>query len=309
MWDVLGIGCATVDDLLYVPAYPEPDSKMQVNRSERRVGGLTAVALAAAARSGAHCAYAGMLGHDDISRYIEAELRREGIDTGPVIYRDDAQPVHAVIIADMTHSTRNIFYEVKGRIGADDHHPAPDVIRRARVLFIDDYNITGNLRAAAIARDAGIPIVADFERGHVPQFGDLLSLVDHLILSAGAAMRISGADDPAQAVQRLWALGRGVVVVTCGAAGCWYMDADHLEPAHQAAFPVTAVDTTGCGDVFHGAYAAALARDWPLAQRIIFASASAALKASRPGGIAAIPTLAQTRHFLDSMGHLGAIGY
>ena len=302
MWDVLGLGCATVDDLFYVPSYPEPDTKMRIARSERRVGGLTAVALAAAARLGSHCAYAGMLGHDDISRFVEAELRREGIDTSPIVYRDDAQPVYAVIIADTTRSTRTIFFEVRGRTGADDELPAPEVIRHSGVLFIDDYNPVGNVRAATIAREAGIPIVADLEHADAPKFEQVLGLVDHLILSSGFAMQISGTNHPADAAQKLWANDRAVVVVTCGEEGCWYVSDSQHEPVHQAAFPVAAVDTTGCGDVFHGAYASSLRRGLSVSERIAFASAAAALKASKAGGIQAIPTRQQVEAFLNASG-------
>jgi sulfofructose kinase len=302
MWDVLGLGCATVDDLFYVPSYPEPDTKMRITRSERRVGGLTAVALAAAARLGSRCAYAGMLGHDDISRFVEAELRREGIDTSTVVYRDDAQPVYAVIIADTTSSTRTIFFEVRGRTGADDEQPSPEVIRSAGVLFIDDYNPVGNIRAATIAREAGIPIVADLEHSNAPKFEEILGLVDHLILSSGFAMQISGTNHPADAARNLWTDDRALVVVTCGEEGCWYVSDPQHGPKHQAAFPVEAVDTTGCGDVFHGAYASALRRGLPVSERIAFASAAAALKASKAGGIQAIPTRQQVEAFLSASG-------
>lgn len=302
MWDVLGLGCATVDDLLYVPAYPEPDTKIRITRSERRVGGLTAVALAAAARLGSRCAYAGMLGHDEISRFVEAELRREGIDTSTVVYRDDAHPVHAVVIADTTRSTRTIFFEVRGRTGADDEQPSADVIRSAGVLFIDDYNPVGNIRAMTIARQAGIPIVADLEHADAPHFEQVLGLVDHLILSARFAMQLSGTTHPADAAQKLWTDDRAVVVVTCGEEGCWFVSDPQRGPLHQAAFPVTAVDTTGCGDVFHGAYASALRRGLSVTERLTFASAAAALKASKAGGIQAIPTRQQVEAFLSASG-------
>jgi sugar/nucleoside kinase (ribokinase family) len=80
-YDILGLGCATVDDLLYVDSYPPPDTKTRILRSERQCGGLTATALVAAARFGAKCAYAGQLGNDDQSTFVDRALRAEGIDT------------------------------------------------------------------------------------------------------------------------------------------------------------------------------------------------------------------------------------
>src|SRR5262249_47191307 len=77
--DVLGLGCVAGDDLLYVAAYPPADAKVQVRRRERQCGGLTGTALVAAARLGSRCAYAGVLGEDEDSRFVVDCLRREGI--------------------------------------------------------------------------------------------------------------------------------------------------------------------------------------------------------------------------------------
>ena len=93
--DVLGLGFAAVDELLYVAAYPAADAKTQVRRWERHCGGLTATALVAAARLGARCAYAGAVGEDELSQFVLACLRQEGIDVAHVRRRADAQPVHA----------------------------------------------------------------------------------------------------------------------------------------------------------------------------------------------------------------------
>ena len=74
-FDIVGLGCAAVDDLLYVPAYPPADAKVQIRRRERQGGGLTATALVAAARLGTRCAYAGVLGDDDLSEFVRRRLR------------------------------------------------------------------------------------------------------------------------------------------------------------------------------------------------------------------------------------------
>ena len=98
----------------------------------------------------------------------------------------------------------------------------------------------------------------------------------------------------------LWQADRAVVLVTSGADGCWSVTADNPQAArHYPAFKVQAVDTTGCGDVFHGAYAASLARGDDPATRIQFAAAAAALKAQSNE----IPRLKQVEAFLR--GRLG----
>ncbi len=156
-WDVLGLGCVAVDDLLYIPAYPPPDSKVRVRRRERQGGGLTGTALVAAARLGARCAFAGVLGDDDDSRYVEEAFRREGVDTSPVVRRTGARPIRSTILVDESQHTRTIFFDLAGSTGADPEAPSAEVIRAARVLFVDHYGVEGMTRAARIARAAGLP--------------------------------------------------------------------------------------------------------------------------------------------------------
>jgi len=294
--DVLGLGAVAVDDLLYVEAYPPPDAKARVLRRERHGGGLTATALVAAARLGARCAYAGVLGPDELSAFAARTLEAEHIDLAHLKRDPGARPVYSTIVIDTARHSRNIFFDLNGVVGAAPDWPPAEVIQASRVLFVDYLGLPGMLRAAQIARAAGRPIVADLEADAAP----LLELVDHLILSWEYAHTLTGADTPAQAALALWTDQRQVVAITHGDQGCWHVSADaSSQPQHQPAFRVAVVDTTGCGDVFHGAYAAALARGLPVAERFRWAAAAAALKATRPGGQAGAPTLAELTRFLE----------
>ncbi len=276
---------------------------MPVRRWERQCGGLTATALVAAARLGARAAYAGSLGQDELSRFALECLVREGVDMSHV-RPGDAQPIHSAVIVGGPSGSRTIFYCLESAAKVQPDWPPEEVIRAARVLFVDHGGVAGMIRAAQVARTAGMPVVADLEEDGDPRFSELLGLIDHLILSRSFAQRITGRPEPAAAVESLWTSGRHrAVVVTCGGEGCWYSAAD--APAgthHQRAFPVDAIDTTGCGDVFHGAYCAGLVRGLDTAGAVRLASAAAALKATRPGGQSGIPNLAAVEAFLEKCG-------
>jgi sulfofructose kinase len=299
-WDILGLGCVAVDDLLYVPTFPVADKKVQVNKYERQCGGLTGTALVTAARLGARCAFAGLLGTDELSRVIEDNFLHECVDVSFAPRSEDAPVPHSVIIVGIETGSRNIFYRIEGRAGADDRLPDESIIRATRVLFLDQYGMAGNLRAALIARDAGIPIVADFEEDSDPRFPELFSLIDHVILPREFAEKITGKKSLQAAAEALWHKERHAVVITCGSTGSWFLGEDGVV-RHQPAFEVKAVDTTGCGDVFHGAYAAALAQGVPLSECVRLATAAAGLKATQHGGQRGIPTMNQVEEFLRSV--------
>jgi sugar/nucleoside kinase (ribokinase family) len=295
-FDVLTLGAVAVDDLFYLGSYPGPDEKTPILRRERQCGGMSAIAAITASRLGCRSAYAGVLGRDELSQFAIAQMRREGVNLRHLARRDGVRPVHSIIMIDSTTGTRNIFYDLRGVLGAARDWPPAEWIRSARVLFVDWYSVPGMIRAARVARAAGTPVVADFEQDGLPGFPTLLSLVDHLILSQSFAATLTGLSDPRRAALRLWTGQQQLVAVTCGAKGCFYVTPDNPGRArHQPAFAIKAVDTTGCGDVFHGAYAVALARGMDVPDRIRFAAAAAALKATQSGGAQrGIPTLART---------------
>jgi sulfofructose kinase len=296
--DVLGFGAVAVDDLIFLEEFPKPDNKYRVVRRERHAGGLTGTALVAASRLGCRCAYAGTLGSDEFSRFIEAGLAAEGVSIKHMVRQEGALPFRSTILEDMRGKTRTILSDASGVIGAHDSLPEERLIQRARVLFVDHVGLAGMLRAARIGRRAGIPVVADFEVHH----SELFALTDHLILSMDFACEVTGATDGRAAAEALWSgAPRAAVVVTMGAQGAWFVSQESGgEACLQPAFRVQVVDTNGCGDVFHGAYAACLARGMPMPERMRFASATAAMKATQVGGQKGIPSRADVEAFLKS---------
>lgn len=294
--DVLGLGCLAIDELLVCPRLPEPDTKIRLLQRDRQGGGLTGNALVAAARFGAKTAYAGSLGPDEDSTFLRNLFDKEGIDLAHCRLDPQFRPIRSTIVIDQSQHTRTIYFDLPGHLGAREDWPPQEVIQSARVLFVDHYGIEGMIRAAKVARAAGIPVVADFERDEHPRFAEILPWVDHLILSRKFALKRSGATDPREAVIRLSQYHSGTTIVTDGEQGCWVSHQGHcfLWPAYT----VEVVDSTGCGDAFHGVYAAALAMGHDLEARLRLASAAAAIKAGHLGAQRGLPTASEIEGFL-----------
>lgn len=293
-WDILAFGAVAVDDLLYVEEFPEQGAKVMVSERRRAGGGLAGTAMCAASRLGARTAWAGVLGEDELSRFSMSDLRRYSVDCTPILFQEAARPHYSVIVVNRVTGTRTILAL------HDDVQEFPaakvteDLINSCDVLFIDHHGVETALKAARLAQRLGIPIVADIERV-TEGLEEVLPLVDHLIVGHDFARQWTGEEAPEKMAK---ALGKGRVcgAVTHGEEGCWF--AAHGAVLHQAAFQVPVVDTTGCGDVFHGAYAACIARGEKITDAIRSASACAAIKAKHPGGRAGIPGRETVRKFL-----------
>lgn len=298
-WDVLGFGVVAVDDLVYVEHYPESDSKAPVLEERRDGGGLAGTALVAAARLGATTAWAGNLGDDELSLFTLREFEREGVDCSLVRRVPGARPVHSTVVVDRSNGKRTIMYYNAGVIPPRLEDLA-GTVPRCRVLFIDSTVPGFALDVTDLAHRCGVPVVADIERIADERTIRLAHEVDHLILGVAMAEQLTGKSDPAAMVHALHLPQQAACVVTVGPDGCWYATretGDHVY--HMPAYHVQAVDTTGCGDVFHGAYAASIARGDSIVRAIAVATATAGLKATRPGGRSGIPDRPTVERFMQ----------
>ncbi len=297
------MGYLAVDDLLYIDRYPPADHKALVQRRARRLGGLAGTALAAAAGLGARCGYAGVLGRDELSAVVRAGLAAADIDLSRLIEHEDARPCHSIIVVGVEESTRNIFCDVNRVQPYPQDAVTRDLIASARVLFIDQMGPATHARAAGLARELRIPVVADIERDNGELTRRLMASIDHLIVPRHFAAEMTGRVDPRDAVCRLHEENpRTCTAVTCGRDGCHFIAGENGTIAHQPAFEVISLDTTGCGDVFHGAYAAALADGCDVQGCIVQASAAAAIYASREAGWEQLPRRNEVEAFLQKRG-------
>lgn len=304
-WDVLGLGAVSVDDLVYVDHHPLPDSKMEIRRCERQGGGLVGTALVASTRLGARTAYCGVLDdEDELGRFTIHELEREQVDCTLVLHRRGARPFHSIIIIDNSTGQRSILYTGEGVCEVPPESITAEQVASCRVLLVDHTIGEAGLAAVDAARRHGIPVVADIEPNSNPRLPELLERVDHLIVGTEFGRQFTGEADP-EAMVRALADRRVCCVVTAGRDGAWYA-IEGGTVRHFPAFAVRAVDTTGCGDVFHGAYAASIARAEAPERAILVATGAAGLKAMQRGGRAGIPHKGAVERFVAAQPHTGS---
>lgn len=282
---ILGLGCLAYDQVLFTDT-PWDTGKGRILRRETRIGGNARNALATVAALGYPAAYVATVGTSSISEQAMGDLVDHGIDTRYIERVPGADPVTATITV-TSGGDRYIAFDDSSL--ASTPLPAPEIVddalAAADVILVDATNAPpGSLQMMERARGAGIPVIVDAERNPTPDMRALMDVADHLVIPLGLGALITGQDEPSSVAQRLWSASRSAIVLTDGSRGAYAFGAPG-EMAHVTAFPVAAIDTTGCGDAFHGAYAWGIATGIDLVERVTIASAAAAVVAALPAGV------------------------
>ena len=301
-FDIVGFGVATLDVLTEVEKFPLAGEKAKILSREYHGGGLTATALVAASKLGASCWYGGALGLNDISNQVRQLLAGYGVNLpAKTPYPPETEPIAATVYLERQSGERTILWSEFLTPPPILHEEAIAIALSAQCLFADQFFPTTLIPLYRRVRAKGIPIVGDFESYDHPDTDEAFALVDHPVLPASIVRDYFGYDDlPSAVLQILNQQDRSAVVITDGIQGVWFAGKEDKQVHHQPAFPVAVCDTTGCGDVFHGAYAAALTFGWSLPDRVRFAAAAAALKATKKGGQVGAPTRFELDDFLSN---------
>ena len=294
---ILCLGMPVRDMLFRVDNVPARGAKVPATQFAPISGGNAPNAAVAIARLGGLARLCGPMGEAGISAdtFILDQLAREGIDLAHIVRVPGAITAASAILIDATGE----------RSAATYRDPKLwQVVLPASDVLLDgvDAVLTEDRCApfvAAVCRDArarGIPVVVDADRA-MPADDPLLEVASHLIFSAEALRATTGKDDLAAALTRLKPHTQAFLGATDGERGALWLALDGTT-RHTLAFPVETVDTLGAGDVFHGAFALAMAEAAPLEAALTFAAAAAALKCSRVGGPFGAPQRADVEGFL-----------
>lgn len=296
---VLCAGIAVLDDIFRIDSFPVHGGKAQASACLSVGGGCAANAAVTVARLGGEALYAGPLGgpagHEPVSDRILTALLGEGIDCTGCIRIAGASSPRSIICVD-ARGERTIVTYRDDRIGAAAPGDPDQLVAGCDAVLIDNRLPQFTRPVCAAARRSGIPVVLDADR---PTTTDdaLLREATHVVFSAECLRATTGLGDMRAALSRIAPLVPGFLAVTDGPRPLLWRTADG-EIHEFAVFDIEAVDTLAAGDVFHGAFALALAERHDIRGALRLAAAAAGLKCTRFGGSAAIPRRAEVDRFL-----------
>ena len=280
-FDVVGVGLNATDTLLIVPHFPAYAGKVPFQEEVVCPGGQVASALVACARLGLRTKYIGTVGDDQRGRIQMESLREAGIDVEHVQLRRNCANQSAYIVIDRSTGERTVLWRRDDCLRIDPEQILPEQIACARLLHIDGHDTPAVERAAAIARRHGIPVSVDVDTIY-HGFDRVLPHVDYLLASSDFPTAWTGQSDPFKALELMQReYGMKVAAMTLGAHGA--LARENGEFFYSPAFVVNCVDTTGAGDVFHGAFCYAVLQEMPMRDALEFSNAMAALNCTALG--------------------------
>src|SRR5471030_1955883 len=251
-FDVVGVGLNATDTLLIVPHFPAYAGKVPFHDEHLSPGGQVASAMVACAQLGLRTKYIGSIG-DDLRGRIQIEsLQGTGVNLDHVRFRKGCPNQSAYIIIDRSTGERTVLWRREECLRISPEEITEDQIACARLLHIDGHDTAAVAHAARIARQHGIPVTVDVDTIY-DGFDLVLPWVDYLIASSEFPAQWTGIEDPFDALAAIRRrFGMRLAGMTLGSNGALVLTENGF--VYSPAFAVNCVDTTGAGDVFHGAF-------------------------------------------------------
>jgi sulfofructose kinase len=301
-FDVVGLGLNATDIAIEVPTFPEFNSKVPFTAAHWQAGGQTATALVACQRLGLRAKYVGRVGSDPMGDFQLQSLRPEGIDLSDVKVIPECPNQTAYILVDQESGERTVLWHRDPRLIIHPEELRPEMIKQARLLHVDGHDNAAAAQAARWAREEGIPVTVDADNIY-PDLDELLEAVDYLVGSSTFATAYTGEADVFRALDIIQQRYRHMKVVgaTLGRDGVVALSEGRF--AYRPAYVVPCRDTTGAGDVFHGAFAYALLQGWPLERILDFSNAMAGLNCGAVGARGGIARLEEVEQLMAEGRH------
>ncbi|MBI4446960.1 MAG: hypothetical protein HY645_13775 [Acidobacteria bacterium] len=298
---VIGFGLNAVDWICVLPSFPTFDSKLEISRLYQLGGGQTATACTLCARYGLRVSYIGRVGDDDLGRFSLRDLQQEAMDTSLVTTLAGASSQMAVILVDEKSGERTILWHRDPRLAYRPEDLQRQQIINGSLLHLDGHDQAAAIQAAVWAREAGMKVVLDVDKVRAG-VEELLRVTDFLIPSVNFIRDLTGAENWRNGLHDLAKATTAFVAVTLGKDGCAAVWDGQIHEIPT--IKVEAKDTTGAGDVFHGAFSYSLFQRWSVGQCLRFANTAAALSCKKLGARGGIPALPEVLNALENFrGH------
>lgn len=301
MAKIVGIGANVFDTLYNVPTYPTEDTKMRATASKTAGGGPVATGLVAAQKLGEETAYIGVLSDDNGGKFLKEDFEKYGVKTNLIDIKSGYRSFASVLWLCADTATRTCVFDKGDLPPLSLNDEQKQAIRDAEILMVDGNEMDAAVEAAKIARESGTKVLYDCG-GLYEGVARLLAVTDIMIPSEEFALGHTGEKTAEDAARKLYEIyNPQVVVITQGKRGGILFDGEKI--ISYPIYPANVVDSNGSGDVFHGAFAAAIAKGYCFEKACHFSSAVSAIKCTGVGARESVPSFETTKEYLKENGY------
>ena len=301
MAKIVGIGANVFDTLYNIPTYPTEDTKMRATASKTAGGGPVATGLVAAQKLGEETAYIGVLSDDNGGKFLKGDFEKYGVDTDFIEVKSGYRSFASILWLCADTATRTCVFD-KGDIPPLVlNETQKQAVRDAEILMVDGNEMDAAVEGAKIAKDSGTKVLYDCG-GLYDGVEKLLALTDIMIPSEEFSLGHTGCKTAEEAAKKLYEIyNPEIVVITQGKKGGIIYDGKEI--ISYPIYPAKVVDSNGSGDVFHGAFAAAVSKGYDYLKCCHFSSAVSALKCTGVGARESVPDFETTKKYLKENGY------
>ena len=301
MSKIVGIGANVFDTLYNIPSYPKEDTKMRAAASKTAGGGPVATGLVAARKLGEQTAYIGVLSDDNGGKFLKEDFIKYGVNTDLIEIKSGYRSFASVLWLCADTATRTCVFD-KGDLPPLVLNDAQkEAIINAEILMVDGNEMSAAVEGAKIARENGTKVLYDCG-GLYEGVEKLLALTDIMIPSEEFSLGHTGCATAEEAAKKLFdTYSPEIVVITQGKKGGIIYDGEKITA--YPIYPAVVVDSNGSGDVFHGAFAAAVCKGYDYLKCCHFSSAVSGLKCTGVGARESVPNFETTKNYLKENGY------
>ncbi len=301
MSKIVGIGANVFDTLYNIPTYPTEDTKMRATSSKTAGGGPVATGLVAAQKLGEDTAYIGVLSNDNGGKFLKEDFIKYGVNTDLIEVKSGYRSFASVLWLCADTATRTCVFDKGDLPPLVLNNEQKKAIMEAEILMVDGNEMSAAVEGAKIAKENGTKVLYDCG-GLYEGVERLLALTDIMIPSEEFSLGHTGCKTAEEAAKKLYeTYSPEVVVITQGKKGGIIYDGEKITA--YPIYPAVVVDSNGSGDVFHGAFAAAVVKGYDYLKCCHFSSAVSGLKCTGIGARESVPNFETTKNYLKENGY------